>query len=177
MHAVYPIALTWCPSSRRSGHDVYRFIFFLRFITESPVAVALITMNAIKLPAFVDKIDPRDCRAKKWAKRCSRCLVHNCSGDPAAGLMSSGSAKFHDIPNTTLPAVAAAADPRLMVNVHASGGVRNGWPQRATRWRYFPVKMRCRFIAVTVLTSMETSDLRDLGVTLSPANMRSGWRA
>lgn len=41
-------------------------------------------------------------------------------------------------------------------------------------------------IAVTVLTSMETSDLRDLGVTLSPAEhaerlarltaMRAGWR-
>ncbi|HCM1928387.1 TPA: orotidine-5'-phosphate decarboxylase, partial [Salmonella enterica subsp. salamae serovar 39:c:e,n,x] len=76
--------------------------------------------------------------------------------------------KFHDIPNTTARAVAAAADLGVwMVNVHASGGARM---MAAARDALAPFgKDAPLLIAVTVLTSMETSDLRDLGVTLSPA--------
>ncbi|ECZ9962019.1 orotidine-5'-phosphate decarboxylase, partial [Salmonella enterica subsp. enterica serovar Senftenberg] len=76
--------------------------------------------------------------------------------------------KFHDIPNTTARAVAAAADLGVwMVNVHASGGARM---MAAARDALAPFgKDSPLLIAVTVLTSMETSDLCDLGVTLSPA--------
>ncbi|WP_043990844.1 orotidine-5'-phosphate decarboxylase, partial [Salmonella enterica] len=54
-----------------------------------------------------------------------------------------------------------------MVNVHASGGARM---MAAARDALAPFgKDAPLLIAVTVLTSMETSDLRDLGVMLSPA--------
>lgn len=76
--------------------------------------------------------------------------------------------KFHDIPNTTAHAVAAAADLGVwMVNVHASGGARM---MTAAREALVPFGNDAPLlIAVTVLTSMEASDLADLGVTLSPA--------
>ena len=77
--------------------------------------------------------------------------------------------KFHDIPNTAAHAVAAAADLGVwMVNVHASGGARM---MAAAREALVPFgKDAPLLIAVTVLTSMEASDLADLGVTLSPAD-------
>lgn len=76
--------------------------------------------------------------------------------------------KFHDIPNTTAHAVAAAADLGVwMVNVHASGGARM---MTAAREALVPLPDAPLLIAVTVLTSMEASDLADLGVTLSPAD-------
>ncbi len=76
--------------------------------------------------------------------------------------------KFHDIPNTTARAVAAAAELGVwMVNVHASGGARMMTAARAL----LPFgKDAPLLIAVTVLTSMESSDLQDLGITLSPAD-------
>ncbi|HCO0748822.1 TPA: orotidine-5'-phosphate decarboxylase, partial [Escherichia coli] len=77
--------------------------------------------------------------------------------------------KFHDIPNTAAHAVAAAADLGVwMVNVHASGGARM---MTAAREALVPFgKDAPLLIAVTVLTSMEASDLVDLGMTLSPAD-------
>ena len=77
--------------------------------------------------------------------------------------------KFHDIPNTTARAVAAAAELGVwMVNVHASGGARM---MTAAREALQPFgKDAPLLIAVTVLTSMEASDLQDLGITLSPAD-------
>ena len=76
--------------------------------------------------------------------------------------------KFHDIPNTVSGAVGAAADLGVwMVNVHASGGRRmmeaaaNVVAQRGNK---------TQLIAVTVLTSMDQTDLADLGITESPAD-------
>lgn len=76
--------------------------------------------------------------------------------------------KFHDIPNTVAGAVGAAADLGVwMVNVHASGGRRmmeaatNAVAQRGNK---------TQLIAVTVLTSMDQSDLADLAITESPAD-------
>lgn len=55
-----------------------------------------------------------------------------------------------------------------MVNVHASGGARM---MTAAREALLPFgKDAPLLIAVTVLTSMESSDLQDLGITLSPAD-------
>ncbi|STD20810.1 orotidine 5'-phosphate decarboxylase [Enterobacter asburiae] len=76
--------------------------------------------------------------------------------------------KFHDIPNTTAHAVAAAAELGVwMVNVHASGGARMMTAAREALLQFG--KDAPLLIAVTVLTSMDENDLRDLGVTLSPA--------
>jgi hypothetical protein len=70
---------------------------------------------------------------------------------------------------STRGAVAAAAELGVwMVNVHASGGARM---MTAAREALLPFgKDAPLLIAVTVLTSMESSDLQDLGITLSPAD-------
>lgn len=71
--------------------------------------------------------------------------------------------KFHDIPNTVAAAVRAAAGLGVwMVNVHASGGESM---MRAARDALVPVSgKRPLLTAVTVLTSMSTSDIHAIGV-------------
>lgn len=75
--------------------------------------------------------------------------------------------KFHDIPNTVAGAVAAAAELGVwMVNVHAAGGSRM---MRAAREALEQVDQPPLLIAVTVLTSMDAGDLRELGIDADPA--------
>ncbi|UPW20191.1 orotidine-5'-phosphate decarboxylase [Agarivorans sp. TSD2052] len=75
--------------------------------------------------------------------------------------------KFHDIPNTVAKAVSAAAELGVwMVNVHASGGRRMMEAAKAALEPYGD--KRPKLIAVTVLTSMDQSDLTELGITISP---------
>lgn len=74
--------------------------------------------------------------------------------------------KFHDIPNTVAGAVAAAA--RLgawMINVHASGGSEMMRAARAAADRESVDASRPRplLIAVTMLTSLTDTSLRDVG--------------
>ena len=74
--------------------------------------------------------------------------------------------KFHDIPNTTAQAVCAAADLGVwMVNVHASGGrkMMETCVERLQAGNY-----NTQLIAVTVLTSMEREDLKDIGLDVEP---------
>lgn len=80
--------------------------------------------------------------------------------------------KFHDIPNTTAAAVKAAANLGVwMVNVHASGGERMLRAARATLEQV--QGRRPLLIGVTVLTSMDSSDLRSVGVERTPAEQVS----
>lgn len=72
--------------------------------------------------------------------------------------------KFHDIPNTVANACKVAANLGVwMVNVHAFGGrnmllaARNALPSESTK-----------LIAVTLLTSMGSEDLKDIGLNSSP---------
>jgi orotidine-5'-phosphate decarboxylase len=77
--------------------------------------------------------------------------------------------KFHDIPNTVASACKAAA--RLgvwMMNVHASGGSAM---MQAAREALADQVQRPKLIAVTVLTSMAQSDLTDIGIQGSPADV------
>ena len=74
--------------------------------------------------------------------------------------------KFHDIPNTTAQAVCVAADLGVwMVNVHASGGrkMMETCVERLKLGNY-----NTQLIAVTVLTSMEQSDLQEIGLNYNP---------
>nr|WP_097461875.1 orotidine-5'-phosphate decarboxylase [Mangrovitalea sediminis] len=75
--------------------------------------------------------------------------------------------KFHDIPNTTARAVAAAAELGVwMVNVHASGGRRMMTAcAEVLAKRSGPVPL---LIAVTVLTSLEQADLQEIGLDCEP---------
>lgn len=139
-----------------------------RVITESPVVVALDYHERDKALAFVDKIDPCDCRLKVGKEMFTLFGPQLVQDLQQRGFDVFLDLKFHDIPNTTARAVAAAADMGVwMVNIHASGGARM---MTAAHDALAPFgKDAPLLIAVTVLTSMETSDLLELGMILSPA--------
>ncbi|MDX1453670.1 MAG: orotidine-5'-phosphate decarboxylase [Oleiphilaceae bacterium] len=131
-----------------------------------PVIVALDFSDASSALALADRLDPKQCRVKVGKELFTR------SGPPVVEqLQAKGfdvflDLKFHDIPNTTSKAVAAAADLGVwMVNVHASGGrammeaCANELAQR---------QQRPLLIGVTVLTSMQQEDLRDIGLDIAP---------
>jgi orotidine-5'-phosphate decarboxylase len=70
--------------------------------------------------------------------------------------------KFHDIPNTVAKAVSAAADLGVwMTNVHASGGSRM---MAAAKQALEQHGSDMLLIAVTVLTSLDDSDLHQVGI-------------
>ncbi len=128
------------------------------------VFVALDFSNAVDALALVDRLDPRDCGLKVGKE-----LFVTAGPDLVRDLVGRGFAvfldlKFHDIPNTVAGACAAAT--RLgvaMLNVHAGGGramlaaARDAVDRSATNAR--PL-----LIAVTVLTSLDDADMRELGI-------------
>lgn len=74
--------------------------------------------------------------------------------------------KFHDIPNTVAQACKAAARMGVwMVNVHALGGRKM---MSAAREALEGMPHRPNLIAVTVLTSMGTEDLAEIGLAGEP---------
>ena len=96
-----------------------------RALTSSPVVVALDYDNRDKALAFVDRIDPRDCRLKVGKEMFTLFGPQLVRDLQERGFDVFLDLKFHDIPNTAAHAVKAAADLGVwMVNVHASGGAR-----------------------------------------------------
>ncbi|MSU69702.1 MAG: orotidine-5'-phosphate decarboxylase [Opitutaceae bacterium] len=76
--------------------------------------------------------------------------------------------KLHDIPNTVAKAVESVSKlPIQMLTLHASGGREMmAWAVKAQQ-QHAP---KLRLLGVSVLTSMGTKDLNDVGVSASPAN-------
>ncbi|MBD2781526.1 orotidine-5'-phosphate decarboxylase [Xenorhabdus szentirmaii] len=135
---------------------------------DSPVIVALDYDNQDEALSFVDKINPQFCRLKVGKEMFTLYgpqfvqTLHQRGFDVFLDL------KFHDIPNTTARAVAAAAELGVwMVNVHASGGARMMTAAKEALLAYG--KDAPLLIAVTVLTSMEQSDLSGIGIDMTPA--------
>lgn len=139
-----------------------------RALTSSPVVVALDYGNRDKALDFVDRIDPRDCRLKVGKEMFTLFGPQLVRDLQQRGFDVFLDLKFHDIPNTAAHAVKAAADLGVwMVNVHASGGARMMAAAKEALLSFgndAPL-----LIAVTVLTSMEASDLRGLGINATPA--------
>jgi orotidine-5'-phosphate decarboxylase len=82
--------------------------------------------------------------------------------------------KYHDIPNTVQGAVsAAAALPGVaLLNVHALGGLEMMRAAAAARDNSkLPRAERPKLLGVTILTSMDTASLRDVGI-IGPASKR-----
>ncbi|MBD2797060.1 orotidine-5'-phosphate decarboxylase [Xenorhabdus sp. 18] len=134
----------------------------------SPVIVALDYDNQDAALAFVDKIDPQSCRLKVGKEMFTLYGPQFVQALHQRGFDLFLDLKFHDIPNTTARAVAAAAELGVwMVNVHASGGARM---MTAAKEALLPYGNDAPLlIAVTVLTSMEQSDLLDAGINVTPA--------
>lgn len=135
----------------------------------SPILVALDYADKNAALAFVDNIDPRDCRLKVGKEMFTLFGPQFVRELQQRQFEIFLDLKFHDIPNTAAHAVAAAAELGVwMVNVHASGGARM---MTAAREALLPFgKDAPLLIAVTVLTSIETEDLRGIGIELSPAD-------
>ncbi|SIT08770.1 orotidine-5'-phosphate decarboxylase [Neptunomonas antarctica] len=131
------------------------------------IIVALDYPTVEQAVMMADQLDPAQCRLKVGKELFTR-------GGPTVveQLQHKGfdvflDLKFHDIPNTTAKAVRAAGELGVwMVNVHACGGRRM---MEAARNELDQVRNNSTLlIAVTVLTSMEREDLKEVGLDIDP---------
>jgi orotidine-5'-phosphate decarboxylase len=138
-----------------SNTDDPRIIVALDFPSEKPAL------------ALIDQLDPAKCRLKVGKELFTRSGPELVRALSRRGFEVFLDLKFHDIPNTTAAAVAAAADLGVwMVNVHASGGEKM---MTACRERLEAFGQdRPMLIAVTVLTSMDADDLAGIGISGLP---------
>ena len=137
-------------------------------MNESRIVVALDFPSANQALALAEQLDPQACRVKVGKE-----LFTRSGPEVVRKLVDQGfdvflDLKYHDIPNTVARACAAAADLGVwMVNVHASGGRKM---MEAAREALGSGDDTPLLIAVTVLTSMDQSDLMELNVADTPAN-------
>lgn len=132
----------------------------------SPIIVALDYPNAEQALAMAQGLDPSQCRVKVGKELYTRCGPQILEALHKLGFEVFLDLKFHDIPNTTANAVAVAAELGVwMVNVHASGGAKmmTACADKLAAYDHAPL-----LIGVTVLTSMEQSDLAGIGLDLAP---------
>ena len=131
------------------------------------VIVALDYPNQKQALEMAAQLDPARCRVKVGKELFTRCGPSIVESLHTSGFDVFLDLKFHDIPNTTAKAVRAAAEMGVwMVNVHASGGRKM---METARNELEQVNgASTLLIGVTVLTSMERSDLADLGLDVDP---------
>lgn len=132
----------------------------------SPILVALDFPSAESAIALARQLNPSLCRVKVGKELYTRCGPVILEELHKLGFEVFLDLKFHDIPNTTAQAVGVAADMGVwMVNVHASGGQRmmQACADKLSQYKQAPL-----LIGVTVLTSMERSDLAGIGIDAEP---------
>lgn len=135
-------------------------------MSDRPILVALDYDRADAAMALVDQLDPARCRLKVGKELFTSEGPKFVETIQGKGFDVFLDLKFHDIPNTCAKAVKAAAELGVwMVNVHASGGRRM---MEAAREILDGYQKRPMLIGVTVLTSMEQSDLADIGLDIDP---------
>lgn len=134
--------------------------------TTSPIVVALDFPDMKQALSMADQLDPSLCRVKVGKE------LYTATGPAILEELHKRNyevfldLKFHDIPNTCAKAVGVAADLGVwMVNVHASGGQRM---MEAARNELEKKSHNPLLIGVTVLTSMEQSDLAGIGLDVEP---------
>ncbi len=135
------------------------------------ILIALDYPEAAPALALVDRLDPTLCRLKVGKELFTATGPALVEQFMQRGFDVFLDLKFHDIPNTTAHACAAAA--RLgvwMVNVHALGGRRM---LEAAANAVANSEHQPKLIAVTLLTSMAQADLADIGLNATPAEMVS----
>ena len=133
-------------------------------MNESRIIVALDFDRADHALDLVAKLDPHLCRLKVGKELFTIAgpqLIEKLANSDFEVFLD---LKFHDIPNTVAKACKAAANLGVwMANVHALGGksmlqaAREALPTSTTK-----------LIAVTLLTSMDRSDLQDIGLQGEP---------
>ena len=133
----------------------------------APVIVALDYARAEPALALARRLDPARCRLKVGKQLFTR------EGPGVVGQLQERGfeifldLKFHDIPNTVAGACRAAAELGVwMTTVHASGGRKM---LEAARESVDALASPPLLLAVTLLTSLDAGDLRDIGVGGEPA--------
>ena len=133
---------------------------------QSKVVVALDFDNQQSALDFVATIAPNSCRLKIGKEMFTYFGPEFVRKLVGMGVDVFLDLKFHDIPNTVAKAVTAAAELGVwMVNVHATGGANM---MKAASAALTPYGDKAPLlIAVTVLTSMEETELPLIGVESS----------
>ena len=135
--------------------------------SNSPVIVALDFDNQQAALSLADQLDPSQCRLKVGKELFTAAGPELVKALVARDFDVFLDLKFHDIPNTVAKAVKASADLGVwMANVHASGGSRM---MSAAKQALDEQGSEMQLIAVTVLTSMDDTDLLETGVQRSPS--------
>ena len=131
------------------------------------VIVALDFAQAEQALAFAARVKPQSCRlkvGKELFTAAGPALIETLMQQDFEIFLD---LKFHDIPNTVAGACKAAAHLGVwMLNVHALGGRAM---LEAARDAVAAARRPPRLIAVTVLTSMGTRDMREVGIEGEPA--------
>ena len=134
---------------------------------QSPIVVALDFPTMAQSVEMAKRLDPSQCRVKVGKELFTTAGPAILDELHALGFDIFLDLKFHDIPNTVANAVSVAAKAGVwMVNVHASGG-RRMMEASANALQQLPDN-NTLLIAVTVLTSMDQSDLVEIGIDLTP---------
>ena len=130
---------------------------------ESKIIVALDFASSSRAVSFIDSLDPKLCRLKIGKE------LFTAAGPSLVETMIRREfdvfldLKFHDIPNTVANAVRVAADLGVwMLNIHTSGG---STMMKAAKDALLSCGGRKPIlIGVTVLTSISTSELEEIGI-------------
>ncbi|MDH2435760.1 orotidine-5'-phosphate decarboxylase [Pokkaliibacter sp. MBI-7] len=139
----------------------------ISYMNSKPIIVALDYADQSLALDMAKRLDPQQCRVKVGKELFTLAGPAILEKLHELGFEVFLDLKFHDIPNTTAMAVKAAAQEGVwMVNVHASGGRRMMETTREVLETVTGPKPL--LIAVTVLTSMESADLREIGIDLDP---------
>jgi len=137
-------------------------------VKQAKIIVALDYADAASALALVERLDPSLCRLKVGKELFTAAGPELVRTLVARGFEVFLDLKFHDIPNTVAAACRAAAGLGVwMMNVHASGGRRM---MTAAQEALAGLPNRPLLIAVTVLTSMSTEDLGEVGISDAPAD-------
>lgn len=135
-------------------------------VIDSPVIVALDFPHGDAALGTADLLDPKSCRVKVGKELFTREGPAIVKALHDRGFEVFLDLKYHDIPNTVAKACTVAAEMGVwMLNVHASGGPRM---LEAARQAVEQTGSGSLLIAVTVLTSMDKSDLQAIGLGCDP---------
>jgi orotidine-5'-phosphate decarboxylase len=134
--------------------------------TANPIFVALDTPSRERALALAEAVRPHVGGFKVGLEFISAQGPDGIRAMVALGLPVFADVKFHDIPNTVAGAVRALAPVGpAMINLHASGGAAM---MKAAADAAAEFSARPKILAVTVLTSLERSDLENMGISGTP---------
>ena len=132
----------------------------------SKLIIALDFPSAEQALNFVKPLSPHSCKLKVGFE-----LFVTAGPDFVRQLVDMGydiflDLKFHDIPNTVAAACQTASNLGVwMMNVHASGG---DIMMKAAKQALIDCNSSSKLIAVTVLTSMDHSQLKRINISIKP---------